>query len=209
MEQMTDQQRLNFFLTADCRGMTDGELQATVVSLLKESRVNHVLGCAQTAVELGEVWGESTRDAFRAGMLHDVTKALPGALQLTLCRQYGIMLSKFSQENPKTLHAVTGAAVAQRVFGENEAVVTAIESHTTGCGGMNTLQKIIYVADYMEPNRAFEGVEELRRLAVTDLDEAVCLGIEMSMAVLREQGREICADSLAALKELKKEKIEC
>ena len=204
MGTMTDQQRMDFFLTADCRGMTDEELQLTVVSLLKESRVEHVLGCAQTAVRLAQIWGESTLDAYRAGMLHDVTKALPGQLQLELCDRYGVELDRFSRENPKTLHATTGAAVAQRVFGENQAVVAAIRSHTTGCGSMNTLQKIIYIADYMEPNRCFDGVEQLRRLAETDLDGAVVLGIEMTIGILKQQGREVCKDSLDALNSLKR-----
>lgn len=197
--EMTDQQRMDFFLTADCRSMTDDELQITVLSLLKESRVKHVLGCAQTAVRLAEIWGADQRDAYRAGMLHDVTKALPGELQLKLCEEYGLQLDEFSRNNPKTLHAITGAAVAQRVFRENEAVVSAIDSHTTGKKNMNTLEKIIYVADYMEPGRSFEGVEELRRLAETDLNGALKMGIEMSIAVLREQGRTICPRSLEAL----------
>ena len=197
--EMNDQQRMEFFLTADCRNMTDDELQLTAISLLKESRVNHVLGCSQTAVLLAKLWGVSERDAYRAGILHDVTKALPGDMQLALCDRYGVELDSFSRENPKTIHAITGAAVAQRVFGENEAVVSAIESHTTGKKNMNTLEKIIYIADYMEPNRSFEGVEELRQLAKTNLDEALKMGLEMSIALLREQGRVICPRSLEAL----------
>ena len=204
--EMTDQQRLEFFLTADCRNMTDDELQITVLSLLKESRVNHVLGCAQTAVRLAQLWGADEKDAFRAGILHDVTKALPGDLQLELSDRYGLQLDEFSRENPKTIHAITGAAVARRVFGENEAVVSAIESHTTGKKNMNTLEKIIYIADYMEPNRSFEGVEELRKLAEADLTAALKMGIEMSIAVLREQGRTICPRSLEALE---KENVTC
>lgn len=199
MEQMSDQQRLDFFLTADCRGMTDEELQITVLSLLKESRVNHVLGCAQTAVRLAQIWGADERDAWRAGILHDVTKALPGDMQLLLSDSYGLHLDNFSRENPKTIHAITGAAVAQRVFGENEAVVSAIDSHTTGKKNMNTLEKIIYIADYMEPNRSFEGVEQLRQLAETDLDAALKMGLEMTIALLRQQGRVICSRSLEAL----------
>ena len=197
--EMNDQQRMEFFLTADCRDMTDDELQITALSLLKECRVNHVLGCARTAVQLAELWGVSQRDAYRAGILHDVTKALPGDLQLELCDRYGVELDSFSRENPKTIHAITGAAVAQKVFGEDEAVVLAIESHTTGKKNMNTLEKIIYIADYMEPNRHFEGVEELRRLAYSDLDAALKMGLEMSIALLREQGRAICPRSLEAL----------
>ena len=197
--EMTDQQRLDFFLTADCRNMTDDELQITVLSLLKESRVNHVLGCAETAVRLAEIWGEDQRAAYRAGLLHDVTKALSGELQLELCRQYGVELDEFSRENPKTIHAITGAAVARQVFGESGAVVSAIESHTTGKRNMNTLEKIIYIADYMEPCRNFEGVEELRRLAVTDLDAALKMGLTMSIELLKVQGRTICPRSLEAL----------
>ena len=197
--EMDNQQRLAFFLTADCANMTDEELQLTAISLLKEDRVKHVLGCAATAVRLAGLWGADERDAWRAGILHDITKALPGEMQLQLSDAYGLQLDDFSRENPKTIHAITGAAVAARVFGENEAVVSAIDSHTTGKRNMNTLEKIIYIADYMEPNRSFEGVEELRRLAETDLDGALKMGLEMTIALLRQQGRVICNRSLEAL----------
>ena len=197
--EMTDQQRLEFFLTADCRNMTEEELQITVLSLLKENRVNHVLGCAQTAVRLAKIWGADEKDAYRAGILHDITKALPGNMQLQLSEHYGLLLDDFSRENPKTIHAITGAAVAKRVFGENEAVVSAINSHTTGKKNMNTLEKIIYIADYMEPGRSFEGVEQLRYLAETDLDGALKMGLQMTIDLLIQQGRTICPRSLEAL----------
>lgn len=209
MGNMTDEQRIEFFCTQRRKGLSNEQLKQTVTELLKENRVNHVLGCAETAVRLARLWGADEHDAYRAGMLHDVTKALDGDLQWTLCVKLGIAVSDFSRENPKTLHAITGAHVAELVFGENPAVFAAIYSHTTGCAGMDTLQKIIYIADYIEPNRDFEGVEELRRLAVTDLDKAVKMGIEMSVAVLRQQGRQISPDSVEALKDLEKEKIEC
>ena len=105
--------------------------------------------------------------------------------------------------NPKTLHALTGAAVAERIFGENEAVVSAIRHHTTGKAGMSLLEKIIYVADYMEPNRNFPGVDQLRRLAFTDLDEALKLGLEMTLALLNKQGGEVSPESMEALEYLK------
>jgi nicotinate-nucleotide adenylyltransferase len=135
-------------------------------------------------------------------LLHDITKALDGPLQLTICKQYDIILSGFSQRNPKTLHALTGSLVAERIFGENKAVVDAICSHTTGKGNMNTLEKIIYVADYMEPNRDFPGVEQLRSLAYTNLDKALKLGLEMTLAMLKSQGRDISPESQEALQYL-------
>ena len=121
---------------------------------------------------------------------------------MTLCREYGIILDNFSSQNPKTLHALTGSLVAERIFGESEAVVSAIRSHTTGKANMNLLEKILYVADYMEPNRDFPGVEELRELAYTDIDKALKRGLEMTLEMLRSQKREISPESQQALKYL-------
>ena len=190
----------------DYKNLPMEKLEQVVVDLLNPNRVKHVLGCRDTAADLARVWGADETDAARAGLLHDITKALDGPLQLTLCREYGKVLDEFSENNPKTLHALTGSFVAERIFGENEAVVKAIESHTTGKPAMNTLEKIIYVADYMEPNRDFPGVEELRRLAYTDLDGALQLGLEMTLAVLKEQKRQISPASSQALEYLLKGK---
>ena len=175
------------------------QLEPVVVSLLKPNRVKHVLGCRDTAAVLAEKWGADVTDAARAGMLHDITKALDGPLQLTLCREYGTILNDFGKRYPKTLHALTGSLVADRIFGENPAVVAAIRSHTTGKANMNLLEKIIYVADYMEPNRDFPGVEALRQLAFSDIDAAVRLGLEYTLEHLKNQGAEVSPESRAAL----------
>ena len=175
------------------------ELEKVVISLLNPNRVAHVLGCRDTAVELAKYWGADVTDAARAGILHDITKAIDGPLQLTLCDAYGKILSDFSKRYPKTLHALTGSLVAERIFGENKAVVSAIEWHTTGKANMNLLEKIIYVADYMEPNRNFPGVEKLRELAFTDIDAALKLGLEMTLEHLKQQGNEVSPESREAL----------
>ena len=188
----------------DYRQLPIEQLQEVVVSLLKPSRVNHVLGCRETAVELARLYGVDENDAARAALLHDVTKALDGQLQLTMCRHYGTMLDKFSQKNPKTLHALTGSLVAQRIFGENEAVVNAICCHTTGKADMNLLEKILYMADYVEPNRDFPGVDEMRHLAYTDITKALKLGLENTLNLLHRQGREISPESQEALAFLEK-----
>ena len=178
------------------------QLEQVVVSLLKPNRVAHVLGCRDTAVALAKHWGVDENDAARAGLLHDITKALDGPLQLTLCRCYGRVLDDFSLRYPKTLHALTGSLAAQRIFGENEAVVSAIECHTTGKAAMNMLEKIIYVADYMEPNRDFPGVEELRHLAFSDMDAALRCGLKQTLAHLNRQGAEVSPASREALEYL-------
>ena len=185
--------------TAKWKHLPMEQLEAVVIRLLNPNRVRHVLGCRDTAMELAKKWGVDETDAARAGILHDITKALDGPLQLTLCRAYGKMLDDFSRKYPKTLHALTGSLVADRIFGENEAVVSAIESHTTGKADMNLLETIIYVADYMEPNRDFPGVEKLRELAFTDLRGALKLGLEMTLEHLAEQGGEVSPASQEAL----------
>lgn len=184
---------------ADFKNLPMEELQKVVVRLLNPNRVCHVLGCRDTAVALAKKWGADSVDAGRAGLLHDITKALDGPLQLTLCQAYGKILDDFSKKYPKTLHALTGSLVARRIFGENEAVVSAIASHTTGKENMNLLETIIYVADYMEPNRDFPGVEELRALAFSDIRGALKLGLEMTVAHLKEQGCEMSPASKRAL----------
>ena len=192
------------------RKMPMEQLEKIVLSLLNPNRVNHVLGCKNTAVDLAKRWGADENDAARAGILHDVTKALPGPLQLTLCKEYGMILDDFSVRYPKTLHALTGSLVAERIFGENEAVVNAIRHHTTGKADMNLLEKIIYVADYMEPCRDFPGVDKLRHLAYTDLDGALKLGLEMTLELLNKQGSEVSPASREALAWLnRKERCEC
>ena len=184
---------------ADFRRLPMEKLEQVVVSLLKPSRVPHVLGCRDTAVALAKHWGANEVDAARAGLLHDITKALDGPRQLTLAGEYGIILNAFQQKYPKTLHALTGSLVAEQLFGENEAVTAAIRHHTTGKADMDLLEKIIYVADYMEPNRDFPGVEELRKLAFTDLDGALKLGLTMTLELLNQQGNEVSPESREAL----------
>ena len=184
---------------ADWTNLPMEQLEQVVVSLLNPNRVAHVLGCRDTAVELAKHWGADQEDAARAAILHDITKAIDGPLQLTLCDAYGKILSDFSRKYPKTLHALTGSMVARRIFGENDAVVSAIEWHTTGKADMNLLEKIIYVADYMEPNRNFPGVEKLRELAYSNMDAAMKLGLEMTLEHLKRQGAEVSPESREAL----------
>ena len=197
-----------FYGTANhYQGLSMEELEKVVVDLLNPNRVAHVLGCRDTAVELAKRWGADETEAGRAGILHDITKALDGQLQLTLCREYGTILDEFGYKYPKTLHAFTGALVAERIFGEPEAVVSAIRHHTTGKADMSLLEKIIYVADYMEPCRSFPGVEELRRLAFSDLDGALRLGLEMTLEHLKDLGDQVSPASREALSFIRAQRV--
>ena len=183
----------------DRKNLSMEELEQEVIALLNPNRVAHVLGCRDCAVELAKLYGENEVDAARAGLLHDITKAIDGPLQLTLCAEYGIVLDTFSRSFPKTLHALTGSLVAERIFGENENVVRAICHHTTGRADMTLLEKIIYIADYVERNRNFPGVEDMRAMAYTDLDKAVLMGLQSAVAHVRRQGQGLAPATLEAL----------
>lgn len=183
----------------DYRGLPMEELETVAIALHDPKRVPHVLGCRDTAARLAKIWGVDPETAARAGLLHDITKALDGPLQLTLCDEYGTILDDFSMKYPKTLHALTGSLVAERIFGESPEIVAAIRSHTTGKADMTTLEKIIYIADYMEPNRDFPGVEKLRFLAETDLDAALKCGLEQTLEHLANQGSRVSPETRDAL----------
>ena len=175
------------------------ELEEILPAFIKPERMAHVLGCRDMALELAKRWGADPEKAQRAALLHDITKALDGSPQLTLCRGLGILLDDFSINHPKTLHAFTGSLVAERIFGEKSDVVQAIASHTTGKPGMNTLEQIIYIADMMEMTRTYPGVEKLRSLAFSDLEAAVKLGISNTIEILKARGEDIHPDGQATL----------
>lgn len=167
-------------------------------AMLKPSRVAHVAGCEAEAVRLAHRWGEDPESAAEAGILHDITKKLVLSDQLILCRKYGIINDNEEERNFKLLHAKTGAAIARTLFGVCDEVYNAIRWHTTGKPDMTLLEKIIYLADYIEPNRDFPGVEELRRLAYADIDRAMALGLEMSLDDIRSGGQEPYKDTVEA-----------
>ena len=173
-------------------------LRRQVIPMLSSERIAHTAGCEHEAVQLAKLWGEDPEKAAVAGILHDSTKNLSYEEQLILCDKYGIILDNAQRENPKLLHAISGAALAKDLFGVSEEISQAIRWHTTGKPDMSTLEKIIYLADYIEPTRDFEGVEQLRELAHEDLDRALALGLEMSLEELRRQNVEPHRDTVEA-----------
>ena len=173
-------------------------LRQMVRPYLKDDRIAHVTGVESQAVMLAMHWGEEPETAAIAGILHDITKAMGKEKQLKLCQKYGIILEKAERDNPSLLHARTGAALARDRFGISDEIYEAIRWHTTGRPDMTLLEKIIYLADYTEPTRDFDGVEELRELSFEDLDRAMALGLEMSIEDLHNRGKEVFHDTLDA-----------
>jgi nicotinate-nucleotide adenylyltransferase len=165
-------------------------LREKAYAMLKPKRIAHVAGVESEAVSLARRWGEDPETAAEAGILHDITKKLSLEEELILCGKYGIINDNIEKTNVKLLHAKTGAALAKDLFGISDEIYEAIRWHTTGKPDMTLLEKVIYLADYIEPNRDFPGVEELRKAAYEDIDAAMELGLRMSLEDIRSYGEE-------------------
>ena len=179
------------------------DLRCAALSMLSRRRVPHVLGTEETAASLARRWGADEMSARRAALLHDCTKKFDREQHLAVCRLYDIELDQEERQEEKLLHALTGAALAEHVFGLTPEEVSAIRWHTTGRAGMTTLEKIIYLADYIEPNRDFCDLTELRKLAFEDLDRAMLLGLTMAVRDLKKRGVAVHSNSVCARDYLK------
>ena len=175
-----------------------GWLRGKVRSYLDEYRASHVAGCEREAVALSDRWGEDPALAAEAAILHDITKRCTKDQQLQYCEKYGIINDNSEMRNKSLLHAKTGAALARDLFGIDDTVYEAIRWHTTGKPNMTRFEKILYLADYIEPTRDFDGIDELRALAYEDLDAAMALGLKMTIEEVRRAGREVFVDTLSA-----------
>ena len=184
--------------SSEMKGLCDAHLRAVSYSMIRAKRIAHVQGCEEEAVRLAQRWGADVEHARRAAILHDCTKYLKLDEQLAICERHGVELDDMERGAVKLLHSKTGAALARYVFGECEEVCQAICWHTTGKADMSLLEKILYIADYMEPTRDFDGVEDLRNLAYADLDAAVLLGTEMSIEEMTGYGNPIHPNTVAA-----------
>lgn len=172
-------------------GLTPDELRPIALSYLEPKRMPHVLGTEQEAVRLVRRYGGDETQARIAALLHDCTKKLDMAQQLALCEKYGIMLDELEQTALKLLHSKTGAAIARDVFAVDDEVYNAILYHTTGKPDMTLLEKIIYLADYIEPTRDFPGVDELRKTVYEDMDKSLLMGLTMTIQEMEEMGNPV------------------
>ena len=183
---------------ADLKHLTPEELRPIALSFLKPKRMPHVLGTEHEAAVLARRYGADVTSARIAALLHDCTKKLSMEEQLALCEQYGIALDELERKNLKLLHAKTGAAIARDLFGVSDEIYWAIYWHTTGKADMTKLEKVIYLADYIEPSRDFPGVEKLRRAVHADLEHGLLMALEDSIEEMRQRGYPVHPNTVEA-----------
>ncbi|CAM3105411.1 bis(5'-nucleosyl)-tetraphosphatase (symmetrical) YqeK [Sporolactobacillus spathodeae] len=179
------------------------EAEQAIKALLPSKRYRHSLGVSQTAGKLAAKYGADRDKAELAGMLHDIAKYFPDdALTAMLQRRpdYG---TDFLSYSDKLWHAPAGAIYAEEKCGiDDTEILQAILYHTTGRAGMSLLEKIIFLADYIEPGRDFPGVDEVREAAKHDLDEAVFLELQKTTIYLMEKRQRVYPKTFEAYNDL-------
>lgn len=169
----------------------------TILDMVKTNQTSgrylHTLGVQYTAACLAMRYEDSVERAELAGILHDCAKCLTDKQMLDQCEQYKINMSGIEKEHPYLLHGKLGAVYAKNKYKiMDEEIVNAVAYHTTGKPAMNLLEKIVFVADYIEPNRKPTSIlSEVRRLAFYDIDKAVYLILEGTLRYLKEENKDI------------------
>lgn len=178
-------------------------LQQEMARVLKPKRYLHVLGVQFTCASLAMKYGADLEKAQIAGLLHDCAKNLSDEMQLKECRKFSLDVSEIETRVPSLLHSKLGAYYAVSKYGVNdEDILKAITYHTTGRPNMTILEKIVYVADYIEPSRPVEkmrGLAKIRNVAFEDIDKAIVMIASNTIDYVKSRPGEIDETSLQTL----------
>lgn len=169
------------------------KLRRAMEKVQDAKRFEHTLGVEFTAASLAMRYGCDIEDAQTAGLLHDCAKCLSDERRVAICEKNNIPITDLESRNPFLLHAKAGACLAKKKYGvRNPDILNAIRSHTTGRQGMSLLEKIVFIADYIEPSRKHApNLEEVRKLAFTDLDAALIKILGDTLHYLKTSGGDI------------------
>ena len=178
------------------------KIQHVLKKELDDNRYQHTLGVMYTAASMAMRYDVDVLKALYAGLLHDCAKCIPNDKKLHLCGKYGFTVSDIERENPSLLHAKLGACLAHEKYLAKEAykvcdgeILNAILYHTTGRPDMTMLEKIIYIADYIEPGRReLPNMADVRRLAFQNIDECLYRILKDSLVYLNS--RKIAVDPM-------------
>lgn len=178
----------------------EGRMLAYLKENLKEGRFRHSISVKDTAVRLAEIYGADLEKAKIAGLIHDCAKYVDIQNMLNIIEKYGDNNINGCLKIPAILHAPVGAYIAKDTMEVyDKDILNAIAYHTTGRKNMSLLEKIIYLADYIEPFRSFPGVEDVRKLAYNgDLDKAMLLSFDNTIKYIVERGQLLHKDTIEA-----------
>ena len=170
--------------------MTDNEIISILENRLSEHRFQHSLAVAQAARELAQIFGEDTELAYKTGLLHDYAKGIPAPDLIAIASEHGLIEDEIEKKVPDLLHAPVGAWQLQTELGiDDPAVLQAVKVHTMGSLEMSKLDKIIFLADMIEPGRDYPGQQRLDCLARRDLDQAMLYGLDATIRYCMDEAR--------------------
>ncbi len=179
--------------------MTEQAMLDKLKSMVDEKRYIHSIGVRDTAVLLARQYGIEEEKARVAGVLHDCAKNIPKEEGIERCEKAGIQLKPICYIEKGLVHSYLGAYIAETEFGiTDKSILDAIYYHTTGHENMPLLTKIIYLSDMIEPGRNVPNVEELRRIAMNDIDEALILSINSTICHVLSKGSILDCDTVCA-----------
>lgn len=179
--------------------MDINEIREKLKKALTPKRYKHSIGVMETCIILAERYGANTEEAALAGLLHDCARNIGEYDSLKLCVKYGIEIDEISALQPELLHGRLGAKLANMEYCvASEEILEAIEYHTVGKPEMTLLQKIVFLADYIEPGREFPEVEELRKAAYDDLDKALLRALDTTIEYVIGKKRLIHMNTISA-----------
>ncbi|MDO4332102.1 MAG: bis(5'-nucleosyl)-tetraphosphatase (symmetrical) YqeK [Eubacteriales bacterium] len=169
------------------------KIRKSMKKKLDPKRYEHTLGVAYTAASLAMCYGTDINNALVAGLLHDCAKCLSNEKRLSICAKHNIAVSKAEEKNPFLLHAKVGSFLAMKKYGVTDKdIINAILNHTTGRPGMSTLEKIIWIADYIEPGRKqAPNLAAIRKMAFENLDKALLMALEDTLQYLSKGKMEV------------------
>ena len=183
-------------------GRSADGIERHLKSSLSEKRLVHTHSVAEEAVKLALRYGEDPEKARTAALFHDMLRSASTQTLNMYVRQFG--LPKKLMDNPNLSHGKVAAVVMKRDYGiDDEDILNAVSYHTTGRAGMSRLEKIIFLADAIEPGRSYPTVEETRALAYVDLDRACISSLQRTVEYIRGKGEYLDPDTENALKDLK------
>ena len=164
-------------------------LQKQMKEELSDDRYEHTIGVMYTAESLAMRYGVDMTKAAVAGLLHDCAKCIPNAQKIKMCKKHGIEISEMEEKNPSLLHAKLGAYMAHKAYGvDDPEILSAIQWHTTGKPDMSMLDMIIYMADYIEPNRdKAPNLKQIRKLTFENIEEALYQVLEGTLDYLSDR----------------------
>ena len=166
-------------------------IRSRLASVIRKKRLNHTRMTACEAIKLAHLYGVDTKKARLAAILHDCIK-LPNKELLEFCAEHCYDITEEERKNPYLIHARLGAVIAMDEYSvKDPEVLQAIKNHTLGRVGMSTLDKIIYVADKIEPSREFDGVDEMREAAYDDLNRCMLMVMQHSAEYTEASGRSV------------------